>query len=363
MQLHVRLFVLLAACHGVLGQFPNLAGLKGLQDLVAKNKAGDKPLVNLLRGASTAAADDEPLLKPTENALVWQISGLQSEHKVPLQLVLTSKLAEAKGLPSGVRSNIIHTLSMDPQMRLRWLDDAACVEYLEKHFRAEYANMLRNERRGSFRGDICRAAVLYREGGFYTDLDLQLRLPLTQVVDKKTTFMSCFTADNAVLNAIVAAAPRSLVMKETLRELQLWYNSGIQKRNDEQGADGVTLTTSEWMGPLTMLRGLKNAMNKECSGKHFDSGQLRITCGKQELQMYREAELMCNEPSDECPQSRMNSEFFGNKFGIFELNNNDGTRRIVGWPRFDGCQDWGCHSGGWDETDMEKKKEEGVVIT
>merc|ERR1719247_1409089 len=135
---------------------------------------------------------------------------------------------------------------MDPQIRVRWLDDQGCLKYLNTHFKPQYADMLRKERRGSFRGDICRAAVLYREGGFYTDLDLELRIPLTKVVDKTTTFMSCFTADNAILNALIATTPRNPVMRETLKELRKWYADEVPRSADPNGSDG---TTSEWMGP------------------------------------------------------------------------------------------------------------------
>jgi len=295
------------------------------------------------------SADDEPLLQASDQSLGVQISGAVATHKIPLQLILTSKLTDARLLTAGVRSNLIHTLSMDPQLRVRWLDDRACLEYLQKHFKQPYVDIFRKERRGSFRGDICRASVLYREGGFYTDLDLQLRTPLTQIADPKTTFMSCFTADNAILNAIIAAAPRSPVMKETLWELRKWYSGEATKAADPNGADG---TTSEWMGPLTMLRGLRKTMGKECPSVNFDPGALigHISCGQQEIMLYREAELLCDAVSEDCPPARMNSEFGGLRFGIFDMGTN---RHLIGWPRFDGCTDWGCKSGGWDEADLD----------
>jgi len=299
-----------------------------------------------LRGKSV----DEPLLKPDEKTFAWQIQGLTQEHQVPYQLVLTAKNPNSRGLPAGVRTNIIHTLSMDHQMRIRWLDDAACLEYMTQHFKEEYVNMFRQERRGSFKGDICRAAVLYREGGFYSDLDLELKIPFTQVIGKKTTFMSCFTADGAILNALIAAAPRTPVMRETLKELRKWYADEAPHNADPSKDEG----TSEWMGPLTMLRGLKAAMGSECKDKigslmNVDSDP-KLSCGKQEFMLYREAELNCDydKPTEECSEARRDSPFMGVRFGLFEQPLS--KRRVIGWPRFEGCLDWGCHSGGWDES-------------
>lgn len=37
-----------------------------------------------------------------------------------------------------------------------------------------------NDARGSYRSDVCRAAVLAREGGFYTDLDVATRFAWRQ---------------------------------------------------------------------------------------------------------------------------------------------------------------------------------------
>jgi hypothetical protein len=327
--LQLFLHVLLAACY--------------IQDAFGQGNFLSK------KGASAKSVDDEePLLKPSETVFAWQISGLVSEYKVPLQLILTSKSASSSQLPSGVRTNIIGTLSMDPQMRLRWLDDKTCLEYLQQHFKPAYVNMLKTERRGSFRGDICRAAVLYREGGFYTDLDLELRVPFTSVIDKKTTFMSTFTADNAILNALIAAEPRNAVMRETLKELRKWYGNEVPHVADQ--ADG---STSEWMGPLTMLRGLKAVMKAECQGKDPKLMQSsRLECGKENLMLYREAELNCFQPSDECPPSRMRSDFYGVKFGIFE-NTMARDRKLIAWPRYADCTDWGCQSGGWHESDLQ----------
>lgn len=302
------------------------------------------------KGRRKNAGTEEPLLKPDETVPVYQIPGVKNDHKVPYQLVLTSK-SWGPTLAEGVRNNLLNTLSMDSWLRVRWLIDEECFEYLKAHFKPVYAAIFKQEHRGSFRGDICRAAVLYREGGFYSDLDLELRLPFTHIVDKKTSFMSCVTADSAILNAVIAAAPRNAVMRETLSEIRKWYEDPSRQRAD-QWTEG---TSSEWMGPVTMLRGLRSAMGQECPGYNFDPQRLgsKISCGKQEIQFYQEAELNCwGDNPVECPQSRAMSEFAGARYGIFAMDAPDVSnmfqRTLIGWPRFADCKDWGCNSGGWE---------------
>jgi len=163
--------------------------------------------------------------------------------KIPLQIVMTSKEESARTLPPPVLANLRKTLALEvePKPYMRWLDDQACLRYVGDHFGRLFKWRLMNEPRGSFRGDICRAAVLYREGGFYVDLDVQMRVPLTTLVDNNTTFMTAFTADGAILNAIIATEPRNPIMAETLRELRRWYDgesshqAGYERRHRTSG--------------------------------------------------------------------------------------------------------------------------------
>mmetsp|Transcript_72999 Transcript_72999/g.144684 ORF Transcript_72999/g.144684 Transcript_72999/m.144684 type:complete len:335 (+) Transcript_72999:41-1045(+) len=271
--------------------------------------------------------------------------------RIPRQLVLTSKEASPDTLPAPVKANLGRTLELETGagLTMRWLDDHACLAYMEEHFGYIFKERLKNEPRGSFRGDICRAAVLYREGGFYVDLDVQMRVPLTTLVDDNTTFMTAFTADGAILNAIIATEPHNSIMAETLRELRRWYDGETSHyaSPDEE-------TSTEWMGPMTMYRGLRRVMKLHCPHMPYSDVRMqhRWTCGAQQLVTYNERELDCSEPveSGECPPSRANSTFAGANFGLFVGGPWHGPRKLVAWPRFEACKDWGCDGGGWSET-------------
>merc|ERR1719399_1287987 len=76
---------------------------------------------------------------------------------------------------------------------------------------------------GYYRGDICRAAILYQEGGFYTDVDVELAVPLFQLVDENTTFMSALSINGDIFNGLIATVPKSEILGETLNEIREWY--------------------------------------------------------------------------------------------------------------------------------------------
>merc|ERR1712107_75219 len=140
-------------------------------------------------------------------------------------------------------------------------------------------------------------------------------------------------------------APKSLVMRETLKELKKYLRDPAGSVAND--ADG---TMTEWMGPLTLLRGLKSVVRKKCppllETLQF-AGDTTYDCADEKFTLYREGELNCwGDSTEECPESRAMSDFSGVRFGIFDMSNND--RKIVGWPRYDKCTDWGCQSGGWE---------------
>lgn len=128
---------------------------------------------------------------------------------IPRQLILTGPGSFLQDLPLEVQRNVEDIITANPTLNVQWFSDADCYSYISYYYDSELAGMFRREFRGSFRGDLCRAAVLYREGGFYVDLDFELLVPLTTLIGVSTTFLSVFAANGAILNALMASTPYS----------------------------------------------------------------------------------------------------------------------------------------------------------
>lgn len=270
--------------------------------------------------------------------------------RFPWQLIAMGKASSLDTLPSSVRGNIENTLALNPGMKLRYLSDSDCHDYILGHFDAELADLYQKEKAGHFRGDICRAAVLLREGGYYTDVDLQAKAPFAQLVDNSTDFMSVFTLDGAILNAMIATAPGSSILNVTLHEIRRWYRGTEGSLALEEHAEG------EWMGTVTLRRGMEAFLKDNCPGSTLADKRseqtLQWACGHHALRFYQEDRLDCwggfymedsagdaaKQQSEECPEERRNSFFEGLQYGIFV----PGTRQIVAWPRVVSCQEWWC---------------------
>lgn len=269
-------------------------------------------------------------------------TGSRSQLRIPAQLILTSS-STLEELPGPVRRNIHTTLSLNPDLKLRWFSDAACQEYLSRHFDKELASIFEKELRGSFRGDTCRAAVLSREGGFYTDLDTEWVTPLQDLVDGSTSFMSVYGDGDETLNAVMAAEPRSEILEAILREIRNWYSDASNLQFDAGGAP-----RKGWMGPKTLSQALHDIQSKACPEAVATQHASRKTCGRHIWRFYEQRRLNCHLASEnewrECPPDRRKASFDGLDWGFFEIGN---AGKLIGWPRFAECEKWGCEGGGW----------------
>ncbi|CAK8992213.1 Uncharacterized protein SCF082_LOCUS2998 [Durusdinium trenchii] len=171
------------------------------------------------------------------------------ETRIPQQLVLTSKDGSINSLPVAVQRNVRHTMALNPWVKVRFLGDQDCERYLLQHFNHTQLPLFFNqETRGSYRSDVCRAAVLAREGGFYTDLDVEMKWKFEDLAGNATTFLASWTEDGSVLNAMMGCTANSSFMLEVIEQLLRFYKGEPVERYG---------STSEWMGPVTALAGLK----------------------------------------------------------------------------------------------------------
>jgi hypothetical protein len=297
--------------------------------------------------AFETSADGEIHFHSAKHSLLQAASTIRHKAKVtpiPWQLVMTGKAESLEQLPSKMQANFQKTLALNPGIKVQYFSDRQCRMYVRQHCGDKLADMYIAETQGQFRGDICRAAVLFQEGGFYADLDLEPTAPFQSLVDDSTKFMSVFTRDGAILNALMATVPGSPIMKKTLGLFEKWYE-GDRALHDEAKQHG------QWMGTVTIRVALGTVMQSSCPQIQLDSKRqgpdLQWKCGDQDFRFYHEDRLNCNHNTlkragagtAECPYSRMSSSFDGLHYGIFK----PGTgRELVAWSRTAACDSWWC---------------------
>lgn len=258
---------------------------------------------------------------------------LSSKH-ITKQLILTAKQTSLSQMPKEVQMNVKRNMELSPGIRLRWLGDCDCLEYLHKYYDLELARFYALESIGLYRGDLCRAAVLAREGGFYLDLDVQLKEPLTSLVDNDTTFMSGIVHENALYNAIMAATPGNEIISDSIEGIRQLYRT--------YGVSNV-----EHLGCIALARAIKQFRARECTDQGIlATATSRWTCGKQVVRTFQEQWYSCwprtpGIPKSDCPLNRTLAmeAYDGAHFGIFgaPLEN-----KLIGWSRMEECTLRGC---------------------
>eukprot|EP00401_Gymnodinium_catenatum_P010339 CAMPEP_0117504972 /NCGR_PEP_ID=MMETSP0784-20121206/25130_1 /TAXON_ID=39447 /ORGANISM="" /LENGTH=306 /DNA_ID=CAMNT_0005300355 /DNA_START=40 /DNA_END=962 /DNA_ORIENTATION=+ len=228
---------------------------------------------------------------------------------IPKQLLLTGAVATLEELPPQTQRNVKQNIKMNADLHVKYLSNDDCQDYIKKHYDSELAAWHLHEKTGKWRGNVCRAAVLAREGGYY--IASQLKKPLSALVSNTTTFLAAKDASpGKVNNCLIAAVSGSPVMEHVLAELRKWY----------QGA-----TDDYWQGPVTMTRALHAYVREECPNEgQLDDTTFEWKCGPTELRLFEEKKLNCITGSkDECPPERKmhyyDSNFDGLHYGLFEL--------------------------------------------
>jgi hypothetical protein len=273
----------------------------------------------------------------------------QSDTKIPRQVILTGAHNNFWEVMQS-RGSILAELGISPDMHVRYFNNFACRKYLKRHFSfmVEYFD---KEDNGSYRGDICRTAVIAKEGGFYIDLDMQLRTPLESLVDDSTTFMSARSATFGCLNAIIASVPNNPVMLHTLENMRKWYSGEASQMGQ--------------LGTATMQRGLGEVMSAECPQVLWQEAVQQFECGpRNSIRLFTEQLISHGDCSTWgsvlCPKSRAKSDWEGVRFGLFDgkhmvlddikeptpIQIAKTEQMFVGWSRFDDCAGLGCGLSG-----------------
>lgn len=292
---------------------------------------GPSPYSMLQHRRSHASANlIEDVTDSSQNNMSSMITEYRDGYQIPLLLHITGKQASAKKLPQQVKSNIEEQISRNKDFHVRYWGDDACLAYIRQHFAADLERIWNDARRGhydgAYHGDICRTLVLYREGGFYMDLDVELAVPLIDLIDKNTTFMNVIGS-----NALFATSPNSSILKQAVDGIHSWY-----KRHDS--GENVT-----FLGPSVLGDALQSTC--EC-GESSLYKQSKWKCKNHTIQLYKEVAISCSDVSAECPADRRQAASQGNMPQLnFAYKSLDGN--VMAWPRFASCTVWGCGGTGW----------------
>jgi hypothetical protein len=143
--------------------------------------------------------------------------------------------------PSLLAANVRHTIDAyrqawdEPSAEINVYNDTMCRALLQK-VEPLLLVYFDNEKKGLYRGAICRTAILYMFGGYYFDLDLEVITPV--LLKDSDTFATVRVKRNNFFHGFLAGTPKHPIFRKAL-DLMLEYYKSTRKPNG-------------WMGIRTM---------------------------------------------------------------------------------------------------------------
>ena len=145
--------------------------------------------------------------------------------RAELQPVLLLTARDPSVLPEKVLRSWI---DLNPGLRFEVSSDADCLAYLRSAWGERHARFFESIRDGPIKADFWRAAKLYRDGGVYTDVDLQPVLPLSSA-DAAPGRFDQFAFREAVPESV--GAMRSLIASAGLSSADCVEKSELRARS------------------------------------------------------------------------------------------------------------------------------------
>ena len=169
---------------------------------------------------------------------------------------------------------------LNPEFEIKLYSDDDCKEFLLNNYGKEYIDIYNFLRNGPIKADFWRICILYKYGGYYSDIDNVPLVPLKDFIEYDVDFVTCSSYwDSMKFNF----NPNFIACKkndETLKKCIDWYITRYQNNHpykyweysiQRTFTDTLFLENYEKEDGIYSLNGKKVQIIKECSGKnHYD---------------------------------------------------------------------------------------------
>jgi hypothetical protein len=119
-------------------------------------------------------------------------------------------------LNAGKTIETLKSFWMQDEVNLWYLDEFTCLLVINE-VREELVPFFRAEKDQARKDDMCRVAALYRSGGYYLDVDFQLKAFFNPADD--TNLVVVRLEEGGLSKRFMACAPQSSAMKRTLEKM------------------------------------------------------------------------------------------------------------------------------------------------
>jgi len=146
----------------------------------------------------------------------------------------------------ALKENMYKMASLNPTFTMKYFDDEQCAKYIESKLGTEMAYYFNHERHGPWKADLFRVIVLYFEGGYYLDVDIDMRLPIDEFISTSTTFTSVVdSTDINIFQAFLGSTPTHPILGISIELFYAYYRGSLKGEkyqfNDNLGTNIVRM--------------------------------------------------------------------------------------------------------------------------
>lgn len=157
----------------------------------------------------------------------------KSQTKIPKNIFQTM---ETNLSILNVKACIEQTKLLNPEYNYYYYNAFECRKFMKEHFNDifEYYDLLIP---GAYKADLWRYCVLYKYGGFYTDIRMYPYMSFDSIISDDTEFVTCIDlSKNMAYQAILGCAPGNKFIKSVINECI----KNIKNRSNDNGCLNIT---------------------------------------------------------------------------------------------------------------------------
>lgn len=208
----------------------------------AAEKRRPPKMISIDKIYATTTEGEQRIDSDTNNQQHQQAQG-RNQHAIPPILIFTyhtnllttpeSSLSDEEDV--ALSKNVHQIVSFHPESSVRFLSDEDCVNSIRATLGKEtkLVEYFNKEEKGMYKADICRGAALYETGGLYFDIDIEARMPLWDVIDVGTEFVTTLVHKDSnhlggFFQAFIGVTARHRVMKRYLEIFVEYYEGKVE---------------------------------------------------------------------------------------------------------------------------------------
>ena len=118
---------------------------------------------------------------------------------------------------------------LNPNYLINLYDDNECIAFLKKYYGPLYVDIFNYIEDGPIKADFWRVCILYKKGGVYSDIDIELLVPLDDFIVPNISFLTCKANIYYVLNPhIIICKKNHFILKKCIEIYIHLYKNKIK---------------------------------------------------------------------------------------------------------------------------------------